>query len=85
MLLMRRAVTRGYCVRSTDPRAQLREVIERFDLSGAVRPFTRCLRCHAPLETVPKADVQDRLPPRVRERCTAFARCPACDRVSRST
>ena len=45
-LLMRAEVTHGYCVRSPHPPAQLSEVIARFDLSRASRPFSLCLVCN---------------------------------------
>ncbi len=48
-LLKRRQVTHGYLVRGTDPELQLREVLSRFDLFDAVRPFTRCLNCNGSL------------------------------------
>jgi uncharacterized protein with PIN domain len=41
-LLTRKEITHDYCVQATDPEQQLREVIERFDLSGFVKPFTPC-------------------------------------------
>ena len=41
-LLMRGQVTHGYLVRRTASRAQFAEVLERFDLRGSLRPFTRC-------------------------------------------
>src|SRR4026208_1872364 len=44
-LLMRKAVTRGYCLRSLDSLEQLSEVIRRFDLASRISPFHRCLRC----------------------------------------
>ena len=34
-LLRRKELTHAYCVQATDPKEQLSEVIERFDLSGA--------------------------------------------------
>ena len=80
-LLKRRAVTRGYWLRATSPRSQLAEVLRRFDLSGAVRPFCRCLRCNALVRPVPKADVVAELPPRTRQYYDEFFRCPGCDRI----
>lgn len=80
-LLMRRAVTHGVLIRATDPLRQLAEVVERLDLRRALAPFTRCLRCNAPLEEVAKDEVAPSLPPRVRERHDAFRRCPGCGRV----
>ncbi|HSM92857.1 MAG TPA: Mut7-C RNAse domain-containing protein [Anaeromyxobacteraceae bacterium] len=80
-LLKRRAVTHGYCVRASDPRRQLDEVLRRLDLLRAIAPFTRCLRCNGALLPVEKALVADRLPPRVRERQATFRRCDGCGRV----
>ena len=80
-LLKRRAVTRGYWLRATSPRAQLAEVLRRFDLSRAVRPFSRCLRCNTLVRRVPKADVVDQLPPRTRQFYDGFFRCPGCNRI----
>ena len=80
-LLKRRAVTRGYWVRTTAPRSQLAEVLRRFDLSGAVRPFSRCLRCNVLVRPVAKAEVAEELPPRTRQFYDEFVRCPTCDRI----
>lgn len=80
-LLMRRAITRGYFVRSTAPQRQLREVVGRFDLASAAQPFRRCLRCNTLLRPVSKAEVLDRLPPKTRERYSDFYLCAGCDRV----
>ena len=44
-LLKRKAILRGYCLRSSDPLQQLREIIRRFDLRSQFQPFTRCMGC----------------------------------------
>jgi uncharacterized protein with PIN domain len=80
-LLKRGAVTHGYYVRHTDPRLQLREVVDRFDLAGRAAPFSRCLRCNAPLAEAGEADLAGRLPSRVRELHDRFWTCPQCRRV----
>ena len=80
-LLKRRAVTRGYWLRATSPRAQLAEVLRRFDLSEAVRPFSRCLRCNALVRRVQKDEVAEELPPRTRQFYDEFFQCPECDRI----
>lgn len=80
-VLKRSMVTRGYWVRATAPRAQLAEVLRRFDLVRAARPFTRCLRCNAGLVPVDKAEVEAELPPRTRRHYDEFHRCPACGRI----
>ncbi len=80
-LLKRAIVTHGYCVRESDPRRQLTEVVRRLDLARSIAPFRRCLRCNALLESVRKEDVADELPPAVRQRHDAFRRCSSCGRV----
>lgn len=80
-LLKRSQVTHGYCLRNTAPRAQVEEVLERFDLAGLVQPFRRCLRCNGLLQPVAKAEVWDRLPPRTREEHDEFHRCQDCGQI----
>jgi uncharacterized protein with PIN domain/sulfur carrier protein ThiS len=80
-LLMRSAVTHGYCVRETAPPRQLLEVVRRFDLKGSIDPFTRCMACNEPLRDVPKEAVADRMPPMSRAHYDEVRECPACRRV----
>jgi uncharacterized protein with PIN domain len=80
-LLKRSAATHGYCVRSTNPREQLIEIIRRFDLAGQAAPFSRCLRCNIELVRVKKEDVFDLVPPKVSALYNEFSRCPYCGRV----
>ena len=80
-LLMRNAVVYGCCVRATESRQQLLEIIERFDLLNQIKLFQRCLRCNEPLEAINKEAVLNRLPPKVRESHHDFHICRRCDQV----
>jgi len=60
---------------------QLREVLHRFDLGGAVRLFSRCSACNRELAPVAAAEVADRVPERVLARCDGFRQCAECGRV----
>lgn len=80
-LLMRKAVTHGYCLRSLDSLEQLSEVLARFGLTGRSIPFHRCLRCNHPLEPVPKESVLDRLEPLTKLYFDEFQICPACKQI----
>ncbi len=80
-LLKRAAVTRGRFVRSTNPRLQLAEVLERFDLGAAAVPFSRCLACNGMLAPVAKAGVEGRAPAGVLARHDEFLECRECRRV----
>lgn len=78
-LLKRAAVQRGYLPRAHQPRAQLLEVLARFDLLPAAQPLTRCLRCNSPLEPATAEQVATQLPPVVRAAGhTDLRRCPDC-------
>ena len=80
-MLRRREVERGYFVRATQSEAQLAEVLRALQLEGLVRPFARCRECNTLLEDVPKSDVVNRLPEKVRGHYERFKRCPGCERV----
>lgn len=51
-LLKRAALTHGAFLHATDPRRQLREVLDRFQLDARVAPFTRCARCNGIVDIV---------------------------------
>lgn len=80
-LLRRGAVTRGAFVHATEPRRQLREVLDRFDLHGRIRSLTRCARCNGVLDPVDRSAVAARVPAGVAAEHSRFSRCRDCDRV----
>ena len=77
-LLKHKIITHGYFVRADKPREQVREVLARLDLYGALRPFTRCLRCNGELKDVDKDTVLHQLEPKTRKYYERFRRCEAC-------
>ena len=69
-LLKRSTVTHGAFLHATDPRRQLREVLDRFQLDGRIAPFTRCARCNGKVEAMsamPDEQDPDREPPAERD------------------
>jgi uncharacterized protein len=80
-LLMHAIVQHGYCPRSQNADEQTIEVVRRFDLAELIAPFTRCLRCNAPLEEATKAEVIDKLEPLTKIYYDQFRRCPGCERI----
>jgi len=80
-LLMHGVVQHGYCPRSQNADEQTIEVVRRFNLSDLIAPFTRCLRCNAPLEEAAKADIIDRLEPLTKIYYDQFRRCPDCKQI----
>lgn len=80
-VLKRNLVTHGYYPRQTEPKAQAREVLQRFDLYRAIKPFCRCLRCNGEVVAVDKSEVEAALLPRTRAHYQRFYRCRDCHRV----
>jgi uncharacterized protein len=80
-LLMHAVVRTGYCPRSQNAEEQTVEVIRRFDLLGSIAPFTRCLRCNAPLRKISKAEVIERLEPLTKIYYEQFRRCTGCGQI----
>lgn len=72
-------------VESDDPVAQLRQVLDRYDVDPRARLFTRCIRCNLPLDELDDlaglGEPAERIPPRVRERHDRFFRCPGCGTI----
>lgn len=77
-LLKNRAVSHGHFVRSDDPRQQVLDVVARFQLSGRLKPYSRCLACNGVLEPVAKGAIAHRLPPLTRRYIATFFTCPGC-------
>jgi uncharacterized protein len=80
-LLMHAIVRHGYWPRSQNADEQTIEVVRRFDLSELIAPFTRCLRCNAPLEAAAKADIIGKLEPLTKIYYDEFRRCPKCKQI----
>ena len=80
-LLKRKEVTRGYWLRNTQPRLQIAEVIEVFDLRRIACAFSRCMICNHTLETVNEAHVRGALPAGLRGQFERVSRCPGCRRL----
>ena len=80
-LLMHAIVETGYCPRSQNPDEQTIEVIRRFNLFTLIVPFTRCLRCNAPLQRVAKADIVAKLEPLTKIYYQEFRCCTGCGQI----
>ncbi len=80
-LLMHAVVKTGYCPRSQNAEEQTVEVIRRFNLVGYLAPFTRCLRCNAPLRKISKAEIIEMLEPLTKIYYEQFLRCTGCGQI----
>ena len=80
-LLMHAVAGHGYYLRSQDPIEQTLEVLRRFQLSSALAPFTRCLRCNTLVKAVEKAEIIHELEPLTKIYYEQFRRCPSCGQI----
>jgi uncharacterized protein len=80
-LLMHSIVQHGYYPRSQNADQQTVEVLRRFNLVELIAPFTRCLRCNAPLQDAAKAEVIEDLEPLTKIYYEEFRRCPGCGQI----
>lgn len=80
-LLMHKAIEQGCYVHASDPAEQLQEVLARFDLYAAARPFTRCLRCNGLLAPADKHTIADAIPQRSSQHYERYWQCSGCGRV----
>jgi len=80
-ILKRNDVTHGYWVRSGKVKAQVVEIIKRFDLKKLIEEFTRCIECNSMLESISKKEVINELPPKVSSSQNSFSVCPSCKKV----
>lgn len=80
-LLKRSMVTHGYCVRETNPRLQLVEILRRFDLYPLLDPFRRCIRCNDLLDPVLKEAILDRLTHDTGQYYDEFRMCRTCGQI----
>lgn len=80
-ILKHKAVTHGYCVRSTDWREQTREVIDCFDLSRSISSFTICPACNGRIAPVDKSAIIDLLEEKTRCFYDDFSRCKSCGKI----
>ena len=67
---------------SDDPGEQLREVVERADLTPAEARFlNRCIRCNVALEETDREGVRGAIPDYVLQTHARFFQCPLCRRI----
>lgn len=81
LLLKSKQVTHGYYVRTTHKHEQLREVVQKFDLSSQFKSFTRCMTCNTELVPISKEDILQPLPQDIIDNFNEFFFCTACKKV----
>ncbi|MBN1997619.1 Mut7-C ubiquitin/RNAse domain-containing protein [candidate division KSB1 bacterium] len=80
-ILKNSSVTHGFYPRSTNPREQLLQVLQRFDLFSQLHPFQRCISCNGKIHKVDKSQIVEKLPPKVAASYDVFFRCQHCRKI----
>ena len=80
-LLKRSLVVYGYRVRSPHPRAQIKEILDRFNLYSAIVPFSRCSRCNGQILPVEKVAILPLLPHFTALHYDEFFQCQRCQQA----
>jgi len=80
-LLKNNLIKRGYWLRKTNPKDQVKEVLMRFDLVRMIKPFTCCLECNGTIKTVPKENISRLLPDSANRYYTKFYQCRSCKQI----
>ncbi|GAB4230802.1 MAG: Mut7-C RNAse domain-containing protein [Chlamydiales bacterium] len=80
-MLKRRRVTYGYFVRNTQPKKQIEEVINRFNLKNQINPFSRCMECNHVLKAVDKDEVVDELEEGTKKHFQEYWGCQQCKKI----
>jgi uncharacterized protein len=80
-ILKYKKVTHGYLIRSDDPKKQVVEVLDRFDLFSQIKPFHRCIACNGLILKIDKNSVESRLKPKTKQYYNEFFQCENCNKV----
>jgi uncharacterized protein with PIN domain len=80
-LLKNKSITRGYWLRATQPKQQIKEILLRFDLSKKAKPFSRCLECNGKIKLISKQLAEKILPMKTHKYYKKFYRCNTCKRI----
>lgn len=80
-LLKRAIITQGCWLRNTNPKRQMKELVQRYQLTQWFHPFKRCTHCNGLVHVVAKHAIEARLPEHVRQHMTEFRECSQCHHV----
>jgi len=80
-LLKNKKVNKGYWTRSQNPDEQIVEVIDRYHLSGKIKPLKRCLHCNNLLVKTSKTEIKNKVPFMIFNKYRQFLCCHKCDNI----
>lgn len=81
-LLMRKRVKWAKFIWNDDPKRQLAEVFERFQLAQYYQgEESRCVNCNSKLVEIAKEEIIERLEPKTKKYFEDFKYCQQCDKI----
>lgn len=80
-LLSQRKNAPVFFLEPTDTKAQLKILIDYYNLEKHSPFFSRCIVCNTPLQEIDKEKIIDSLPEKVKKHFDFFEYCPTCDRI----
>jgi hypothetical protein len=80
-LLKRSLVVYGRFMRHTNPKKQIVEVLQRYQLTPYVVPLQRCLKCNGELTPVEKSAILHQLTPTTAQHYDVFHQCSHCGQI----
>lgn len=81
-LLMRKRVKWAKFIWNDDPKQQLREVFERYQLAQYYQgEESRCVNCNSRLVEIDKEEIIERLEPKTKKYFEDFKYCQQCDKI----
>lgn len=80
-ILLHRRVNQGYFVRATNPKLQIIEIINKYNLKLQFAPFTRCMKCNGLLFCIDKSKIEDEVPEAVWQLQEDFYQCNNCHKI----
>lgn len=80
-LLIRKDIEHGCYLHAVEPERQLLDVVRRFRLNDAIRPFSRCLKCNGLLRGITKQEAMHRVPQQSWHAHAHFRECVDCRQV----
>jgi len=81
-ILMRKQVKYGQFIHNDDPRVQLYEVAERYNLVEYYEGNgSRCIDCNSELVEIDKEEIIERLEPKTKKYFEQFKICQECDKI----
>jgi uncharacterized protein with PIN domain len=81
LLLKSKDILNGYYVRTIEKHEQLREVVQKFNLAGKFRSFTRCMTCNSELVKKDKLEIIDKIDDETAQVFNEFFYCQNCNKV----